>query len=212
MAAFEQLFKTLNITEPELREALLQTAVEQTLPVNSFVVEQDKYIKWLPIVVSGKVRVWQEQDDRQILLYYVAPFQTCALSLSAIFKDCKSLIYAKTVEETTIIKIPVQHAGQWTFRYASWNRFTTASFISSYEDLLLSYKNLAFSTVDKRLSAYLRSMAVQNGSRTICLSHSQLARELGTTREVISKILKQFETAGMVQLRFKAIELLPEFS
>ena len=208
MKEFDQLFSALNIKEDNLKEEILRVGVLQNVPKNSFIVEQDKYIKWLALVISGKVRVWQENEDRQILLYYVNPIQTCVLSLSATFRDCKSLVNAKTEEETVIIKIPVRYATEWSFKYNSWNTFTTNSFIHSYEDLLHSYKNLAFNKIDKRLLDYIQSVSEKNNSPYIKLSHSQLAKEIGTTREVVSKILKQFELSGMVNLKFKQIELL----
>ncbi len=208
MTEFDQLFKALNIVEDNLKEEILKVGILQTVPENSFIVEQHKYIKWLALVISGKVRVWQENEDRQILLYYVNPVQTCVLSLSATFRDCKSIVNAKTKEETTIIKIPVRYAAEWSFKYKSWNTFTTNSFIFSYEDLLHSYKNLAFNKIDKRLLDYIQSVSKKNNSPYIKLSHSQLAKEIGTTREVVSKILKQFELTGVVNLRFKQIEVI----
>ncbi|MCT4579827.1 MAG: Crp/Fnr family transcriptional regulator [Flavobacteriales bacterium] len=204
---FEQLFKALQITEEELKSSILKESVVETIPKNSLIVEQEKYIKWLAIVIAGKVRVWQANEDRQILLYYVTPIQTCVLSLSATFRDCKSIINARTTEETTIIKIPVRYIKPWSYQYKSWNKFTTDSFIFSYDDLLHSFKSLAFSKIDKRLLNYLQSISKQTNSSFINLSHSQLAKELGTTREVISKILKQFELSGLVHLKFKQIEL-----
>jgi len=208
MTEFDQLFNALNIVEDNLKKELLEVGVLQTVPKNSLIVEKHKYIKWLALVIVGKVRVWQENEDRQILLYYVNPIQTCVLSLAAIFKDCKSLISAVTMEETIIIKIPVRHATEWSFKYKSWNTFTTNSFIYSYEDLLESFKNLAFNKVSKRLMDYIKATCKQNNSTYIKLSHSQLAEEIGTTREVVSKSLKQFELAGIVNLKFKQIELL----
>lgn len=208
MTEFNQLFKALNIAEVNLKEEILKVGIIQTVPKNTFIVEQGKYIKWLALVISGKVRVWQENDDRQILLYYVNPIQTCVLSLSATFRDYKSLVNAKTEEDTIIIKIPVRFVSEWSFKYKSWNNFTTNSFIFSYDDLLHSYKNLAFNKIDKRLIDYLRLESTKKQSHIINLSHSQLAKEIGTTREVVSKILKQFEVSGIVKLKFKQIELL----
>ncbi|TXN34984.1 Crp/Fnr family transcriptional regulator [Flagellimonas hymeniacidonis] len=208
MSEFEQLFGALKIKEENLQREILKVGIVQTLSKDSFIVEQHKYIKWLALVISGKVRVWQESEDRQILLYYVNPIQTCVLSLSATFRDCKSLINAKTEKETTIVKIPVRYVSEWGFKYKSWNQFTTDSFIFSYEDLLHSFKSIAFNKIDKRLLDYLQGFSKNNNSTVINLSHNQLAKEIGTTREVVSKILKQFELSGQVKLRFKQIELL----
>jgi CRP/FNR family transcriptional regulator len=208
MNEFEQLFKALNIVEKSLQKEIMKVGIVQTVPKNTFIVEQGKYIKWLALVIDGKVRVWQENENRQILLYYVNPIQTCVLSLSAAFKDYKSLVNAKTELETVILKIPVRYISEWNFSFKSWNNFTTNSFITSYEDLLHSYRNLAFKKMDKRLIEYLQAKAKENQCLTINLSHSQLAKEIGTTREVVSKILKQLELEGIVDLGFKKVELL----
>lgn len=205
---FDYLFRALDIVEEELKKEVLDVGVLEQVPKDSFIVEQHKYIKWLALVISGKVRVWQENEDREILLYYVHPIQTCVMSLSATFRDCKSVVNAKTEEDTTLIKIPVRFAKEWNFQYKSWNKFTTNAFIHSYEDLLLAYKNLAFNKVDQRLIKYLKSVRIQNNTPFIKLSHSQLGKEIGTTREVISKTLKQLEHSGIVKLSFKQIELL----
>lgn len=208
MTEFDILFKALKITEEELKEKILEEGVVQTLSKDTLIVEQDKYIKWLAIVISGKVRVWQEKEDRQVLIYYVKPIETCVLSLSAAFRNWKSIINANTEETTTIIKIPVRLVSEWSFKYRSWNKFTIDSFVFSYEDLLSSYKKIAFEKIDQRLLDYLNSFSKQNNTSIINLSHSQLAKEIGTTREVISKILKKFELKGIVNLKFKEIELL----
>jgi CRP/FNR family transcriptional regulator len=205
---FKQLFKALNITEDFLKEEIMNVGVLQKTPKNTFIIEQEKYIKWLAIVISGKVRVWQESEDREILIYYVTPIDTCVLSLSASFKDCKSIVNAKTEVDSVIIKIPVRYVSEWNYKYKSWNNFTTNSFIFSYEHLLQSYKKLAFNKIDKRLLEYLKQYSKSNNSSIIEISHNQLAKEIGTTREVISKILKQFELSGLVKLLFKKIELL----
>ncbi len=208
MQEYDQLFKTLHIVEPLLQEEIKKVSEIVTIPPNNYIVEQEKYIKWLALVIKGRVRVWQENEERQILLYYVRPIETCVLSLTATFRDCKSTVYAKTETETTIVKIPVRYVAQWSFVYKSWNTFTTQSFMSSYDDLLESFKKLAFHKIDKRLYSYLEEQVMQNQTQIIALSHSQLAKELGTTREVISKILKQFELDGKVKLHFKKVELL----
>ncbi|HBI40823.1 MAG TPA: Crp/Fnr family transcriptional regulator, partial [Tenacibaculum sp.] len=88
-----------------------------------------------------------------------------------------------------------------------WNNFTTNSFIFSYKDLLHSFKNLAFNKIDKRLFEYLKLYTQKKNTNVIKLSHNELSKEIGTTREVISKILKQFELSGIVKLQFKQIEL-----
>lgn len=208
MDAFQKLFKSLNIKEEDLKEEIIKKGVIQTVPKNSFIIEEEKYIKWLAIVIEGSVRVWQENEEREILLYYVTPVQTCVLSLSASFKDCKSVVNARTETETTLIIFPVSNITEWTVKYPSWNAFVSMTFIKSYDELLHSFRELAFHKIDRRILDYLQSEKTKNASPIVSISHSQLAKEIGTTREVVSKVLKQLEAIGKVQLQFKQIELL----
>ena len=207
MNEFEILFEALKITEPILQKEILTHGVLEKYPKGVFVVEQDKYIKWLAIVIQGSVRVWQEEEDREILLYYVNSLETCSLSLAATFKDYKSLVHVRTENNTTFIKILVRFVKQWSFEYQSWFRFTTQSFITSYEDLLVSYKSLAFKRIGERLYDYL-IYSKELSENKIHISHKALANELGTTREVISRLLKQMEEEGRLKLHFKMIELI----
>ena len=92
--------------EPRLQKEILTHGVLGQYPKGVFVAEQDKCIKWLAIVIHGSVRVWQEEEEREILLYYVNPLETCSLSLEATFKDYKSLVHARTENNTTLIKSP----------------------------------------------------------------------------------------------------------
>ena len=147
MNEFEILFEALKITEPILQKEILTHGVLEKYPKGVSVVEQDKYIKWLAIVIQDSVRVWQEEEDREISLYYVNPLETCSLSLAVTFKD--------------------------------WRAF--------YDYLIYS----------KELS-----------ENKIHISHKELANELGNTREVISRLLKQMGEEGRLKLHFKMIELI----
>ena len=162
----------------------------------------------MAIVIKGEVRVWQENEDREILLYNVTPVETCVLSLSAVFREGISLVNARTKTETILIKIPVRYVGLWSFNYKSWQMFTTNTFINSYDHLLYAFKDLAFKNLNDRLLQYLKNKTKVHNTNTIYLSHSILAKEFGTTREVVSRILKQFEHDGIVRLGFKEIQLL----
>lgn len=208
MNTFDQLFNALKIKEEALRNEIQEVAEVQQVPKNTSIIDQGGYIKWLAIVIKGEVRVWQENEDREILLYNVNPVETCVLSLSAVFREGISLVNAKTKSETILIKIPVRFVRLWAFNYISWQNFTNNTFINSYDHLLSAYKDLAFKNLNERLLQYLKQKVRGQNTNVIHLSHSTLAKEFGTTREVISRILKQFEHNGIVKLGFKEIRLL----
>ena len=207
MKNFNSFYTALKIDEPELKKQIESFARLEQVEKNTCILEPNKYIKWLAIVLEGKVRVWQETEDREILLYYVQPTQTCVLSLAATFSDFKSSIYAQTIEKTTLLKIPVRFISRWSAQYSSWHQFTTTTFITSYQELLSRYSTLAFKKIKERLMDYLNDKSQTTHSKTILISHQALAREMGTTGEVVSRTLKKLEQEKRLQLAFKKIEL-----
>ena len=177
----------LGITEEALQNELRDIATISTHKKGEFIIKNNQYIKVLKIVLKGKARVYQENEDREILIYYLNAMEACTLSLSACFEDCKSTVNAIVEEECTIINIPVRFVRDWNFKYKSWNTFTTKTFRESYNHLINQYANLAFQPLKDRLFDYLVSKA---NNAIVKKSHQELARELGTTREVISRLLK----------------------
>ena len=131
--------------------------------------------------------------------------ETCTLSLSACFEDCKSTVNAIAEEECTILNIPVRFVKDWNYKYKSWNTFTTNTFRESYNYLINQYSNLAFQPLKDRLFDYLVSKADKS---IVKKSHQELARELGTTREVISRLLKTLEKNKKLVLGQKEILIL----
>tara|TARA_B110000503_G_C7157305_1_gene417896 strand:+ start:1207 stop:1821 length:615 start_codon:yes stop_codon:yes gene_type:complete len=195
----------LRITEQELQDELQEKSSITTHKKGDFIIKNNQYIKVLKIVLQGKVRVYQENDEREILIYYLNAMETCTLSLSACFEDCKSSVNAIVEEECTILNIPVRFVRDWNFKYKSWNTFTTNTFRESYNHLINQYSNLAFQPLKDRLFDYLVS---KENNAIIKKSHQQLAKELGTTREVISRLLKTLESNGKLILGQKEIQIL----
>jgi CRP/FNR family transcriptional regulator len=195
----------LHITEEELIKELSEYATITSHNRGELIIKNNQYIKVLKVVLSGKVRVYQENEHRQILIYYLTAMEACTLSLSACFTDCKSTVNAVVEEDSTILNIPIRFIKDWNFKYQSWNVFTTNTFRESYSLLLYRYSQLAFSPLKERLLDYLMS---ESENSTLQRSHQQIAKELGTTREVISRLLKKLELDGKIKLGQKEIKLL----
>lgn len=195
----------LQISEQELIKELQEKSSITTHKKSELIIKNNQYIKVLKIVLKGKVRVYQENEDREILIYYLNTMETCTLSLSACFEDCKSSVNAIIEEDCTILNIPVRFVKDWNFKYKSWNTFTTNTFRESYNHLINQYSNLAFQPLKDRLFDYLVSKA---NDAIVKKSHQELAKELGTTREVISRLLKTLENNNNIRLGQKEILIL----
>ncbi|RDY61465.1 Crp/Fnr family transcriptional regulator [Flagellimonas nanhaiensis] len=209
MTSETEIFKVLDfISEKALREEILEYCQVLTFQKGETIVREGEYVKVLPIVLSGHIRVFQAKEDREILLYYVDPSQTCMMSLSACFYNNQSPSQAVAVSETKILAIPTRYITQWQKKYNSWNNFVIKTFRNRYDELLETFESVAFDHIDKRVMEYLNHRKEKEDTSIIKLSHQQLAYELGTTRVVISRILKQFEMDGILKLHRAEIELL----
>lgn len=209
MVVDTEIFKHLNfIIEKGLKDEILKHGEVLSFKKGDVIVREGQYVKVLPIVISGQIRVFQTKEDREILLYYVEPSQTCMMSLSASFFNNESPSIAIAVEPTDILAIPTPFITKWQKDYTSWNQFVIRTFRNRYDELLDTFESVAFDHIDKRVLEYLHLRKSKQNSSLIQISHQQLANELGTTRVVISRILKQFELNNQLVLHRGEIELL----
>ncbi len=201
-------FKKLKITEEELQTEIANNAYISEHKKGDVLIKENEYIKVLKIVIKGRVRVFQESEDRQILIYYLNDIETCTLLLSACFQDCKSTVKAIVEDQTTILNIPVRHVKDWSFKYKSWHDFTMNTFSESYNVLMSSYTELAFNGLKERVLIYIMEEANEQNHCTISMSHQRLANEFGTTRVVISRLLKQLEKENLLKLGQKQVQVI----
>jgi CRP/FNR family transcriptional regulator, anaerobic regulatory protein len=196
-------------TNKELQTEILKNAILFTANKGIDIIRQGQYIKVLPLVVSGCVRVYQESNDgdKEILLYYVNGGETCMESLAACFFQTKSPSKAIADEKTVILNIPLKFVVLWQQQYPEWNLFTLKTFHNRYHQLLDAFNDVAFNKVELRLLKYLNTTQKRNNSVVLKLTHLALANELGTTRVVVSRILKMLEDKGKLQLLRGGIKL-----
>ena len=202
------IIKQLNLfTEPELREEIIEHCQLLSFEKGDVIVREGEFVKLVPIVVSGMLRVFQTKEEREILLYYVDPGQTCMMSLSACFFNNKSPSQAVATEQTEVLAVATRWITQWQKQYNSWNDFVIRTFRNRYDELLNTFESVAFDHIDKRVLKYLQNRASKQNEKSIDIFHQELANELGTTRVVISRILKQFEMEKIVSLNRGSIEI-----
>lgn len=193
--------------EPELKEEIKSVGEIQSFNKGELLIREGQYLKVLPIVLKGSIRVFQTNEDREILLYYVQPQETCVMSLSACLFNNESASYAVTEEETLVLFIPSKYIYEWQKKYPSWNDFILKAYRNRYNELLDLFNKVVFNKIGKRVMSYLKTYAKDHNINKVPISHQALAYELGTTRVVISRILKDFEIKGKVVLHRGEIEL-----
>jgi CRP/FNR family transcriptional regulator len=204
------IFNSLQgFTEPALRDELIQSGTVISAGPGDILIREGQYLDFLPLVIKGLLRVYRNnEDDREILLYYVQPGQTCMMSLSSAYFDYYSAANGIAVEASDLLILPARLISEWQLKYPSWNRFILNTYKSRYDELLKAFGNVVFKPINVRLKEYLRNYVQLQRTQAVPLSHQTLANELGTTRVVVSRILKDLEKDRVVKLNRGSVTLL----
>ncbi len=191
-----------------LVEALIDNCQYFKLPAGTELMHMGSYITVVPLVISGTIKVFREDEKgREVFLYYIKAGESCALTMTACFKMEKSYIKAKIQEETEFIAIPVELVRNFHKEHPSWSKFVFSTFSKRFDEILKVLESVVFHNMDERLSIYLVEKATTLKASTIYSSHKEIADDLVTSREVISRLLKQMEKKGLVQLSRGKIKL-----
>lgn len=188
----------LSFLKPELVDTILAESDIKAFPKGTEILREEQYVKVLPIVVDGLVKVYSRFDERELLLYYIEPAQSCVMSFYAALNNTPSKVFAVTEEDSKIILLPVQYLPKWLQEYPKFNELFYHQFNLRYSELLTTISNLLLDKMDKRLYDHLIRKTEMIHTKTIKISHGQLANELGTAREVVSRVIKKLETEGKV--------------
>jgi CRP/FNR family transcriptional regulator, anaerobic regulatory protein len=167
------------------------------------------FIRSVPIILRGSVKIVRsDADGREALLYYLGEKDSCAMSLTCCLNSRQSEITAVTDSPTQMIQVPVNKIEEWMTKYSSWKEYVFMTYQKRFDDLLTAIDQIAFLKLDERLIALLKKKSAQCKCTIFNVTHEELGNELATSREVISRLLKQLERMGRVKLSRNKIELL----
>lgn len=171
-------------------------------------VREGQYVKYIPIVISGLVKVVTSFEEKELLLYYIKPDQSCIMSFSSMMNDAKSKIFATTEEESEILLIPTQYLIKWVIEFPQVNRLFYQQYEHRYSELVETIHHLLYYKLDQRLLEYLQKKVSVTGKNPIKISHKEIATDLGTAREVVSRLIKKYEKQGILKQYTDSIEIL----
>lgn len=197
------------IFEEALINEILQVGTFKEVPEGFKIMEIGQYVKGMPLLVSGAIKVLREdKDGDELLLYYLEKGDTCSMTLSCCIGASKSEIRAIAETDTKLIMVPIEKMEEWTATYKSWRAFVFQSYHSRLNELLGTLDSIAFNNMDERLVAYLKEKARINEDQTIHNTHQEIAYELHSSRVVISRLLKKLEQIGKIELHRNYIKIL----
>ncbi|MFY7965017.1 MAG: Crp/Fnr family transcriptional regulator [Chitinophagaceae bacterium] len=198
---------------PSFDSSLLKNILEHSTiaeaQAGTVLMRTGQYIKHTVLVTKGKIKVYREDDEgKEFFMYYLLPGQACAISMICATKSEKSQIMAKVVEDAELIMVPLQLMDKWMTEHRSWYEFVVDTYRSRFEEVLTVIDSIAFRSMDERLEFYLKRNAKTNQTNDIQTSHQEIANDLSSSREVISRLLKKMEQRGLVKLHRSHIEVL----
>lgn len=197
----------LDAFDPQLKAEILASSTELSVPPGTSILEQGERVKGIPVVSKGSLRVFVRHEDKDLLLYYVKTNESCIMSFAACLRNERSSICAKTIDAVELLLIPAELVSKLANSVPAFNLLFHQQYQLRYQDLLDTISSLVFTNLDERLFQFLKKNAALSTDNKVHLSHREIAAELGTAREVISRLLKRLEKEGKLSQKNGMIEI-----
>lgn len=198
-----------HIFEPELLKELQNKATHVSAKEGDIILNIGQTVSVMPIILSGTMKISRiDENGHELLLYYVNPKESCAMTFTCCMQQFPSEIKATAEDDVEFLAIPISTMDDWMIKYPTWKSFVMKTFHARFNELLKSIDQLAFQKLDERLIRYLNEKSKATGSSVINLSHEQIANEMASSREVISRLLKKLENDKRLLLYRHQIKLL----
>lgn len=208
MTVEEEIYQKFSYLKKDLVDEFIRIGDVKDIPRNTQILRGGQYVKVIPIVIDGLIKVFTRYEDKELLLYYIQEKESCIMSFSASLKNEPSKVFAITEEDTRALLLPVDKVEKLTIQFPDINTLFFQQYNVRYTDLLETINQLLFSRMDKRLHAYLVEKGKLKNSKEVKISHRQIANELGTAREVVTRTMKKLEAEGLIRQHSNYIELL----
>lgn len=195
--------------EPGLLQVMANEGRIHQFKAGDVIMDYGGYVRMLPLIVNGTIRISRLADDgTELLLYYLSRGESCTMTFSCCMHSKKSEIRAVAEEDTTIFALPHQRLDQWMMDYKSWKNYVMLAYDQRMNELIHTIDQIAFQALDERLLEYISKRAAIHEDRTITTTHQQIASDLHVSREAISRLLKGFERKGLIQLGRNLIKVV----
>ncbi|MFM6947584.1 MAG: Crp/Fnr family transcriptional regulator [Aquirufa sp.] len=202
----ETLFKQF---EPELMKKIQQVGLVRKFKADEYLMKTGQNIRSAVLVLSGIIKVFREDDEgNEVFMYNIHPGEACAISMTCAVRNLSSQVMAKALVDTEVLAIPVELMDEWSGKYKSWYQFVLETYRSRFEELLDTLDQIAFRNLDERLLWYLKQHQKSLKTNILKASFTEIALELNSSREVISRLMKKLAEKGHIKIDKQNIEIL----
>jgi CRP/FNR family transcriptional regulator len=195
--------------EPELTKKIQQVGTIRKFKADDFLMKTGQSIRSAVLVLDGIIKVFREDEEgNEVFMYNLHPGEACAISMTCASRNLNSQIMAKALVDTEVLAIPVELMDEWASTYKSWYQFVLETYRSRFEELLDTLDQIAFRNLDERLLWYLKQHQKSFKSNLIKVSFTEIALELNSSREVISRLMKKLAEKGFIRIQKNQIEII----
>jgi len=191
-----------------LIEAMLADGRILEVPAGTELLKEGAYVRELPLVIEGLVRVFIVHEDKELLLYFIQPKESCVMSFSALLEHAPSRINAIVEKPSTLLLLPEAKLREWLREHPSLNTLFFHQYNERYLDMVHTVAQVAFGDLPTRLLDHLKRLQGMTQAAVIDVRHAKLAQELGSAREVITRALSKLERDGRLVQESGGIRLL----
>ena len=202
------LKKLFSQFEPAVLDLIEKESKQQCFTAGEVIMRTGQYIRSTALILQGRVKIYRQgPEGEEFLMYYLGPGQACAVSMICAMQSDTSEITAVAEEECEILLIPIQLMDTLMKDHRSWYQFVLQTYRSRFDEVLSVIDDVAFRNMDERLHFYLKRFKEKTGNKHLEISHQQIAEDLNSSREVISRLLKKMEQRGELILHRNMIEI-----
>ncbi|MBS1733495.1 MAG: Crp/Fnr family transcriptional regulator [Bacteroidetes bacterium] len=206
MSEDQSIHKLFPDLEPQLYDELMTHGTTRTVKAGTTMLAVGQPIRSTMLILEGVVKLYQEDEDgSEFFIYHIHPGQACAVSMVCSYKHEKSQVTAKALTDVTALTIPLEFMEKWLGEFKSWHSFVIRTYRARYDELLLTVNAIAFKNMDERLEFYLKRQVKELG-RHVKLTHQDIADDLNSSREVISRLMKRMEKSGWIIIHRNSFE------
>ncbi|GAC1385721.1 MAG: Crp/Fnr family transcriptional regulator [Ginsengibacter sp.] len=192
--------------EKELRNEIIENGKIIKVKAGDLLLRQGETIRSTMLVIEGNIKLYREDDEgKEFFIYHLEAGQACSVSMVCATKHETSEILAKALTDSSILTIPLIYMDQWMGKYKSWYQFVITSYRNRFDELLKTIDAIAFNSMDERLEYYLKNLVSKTGN-LLKITHHEIANDLNSSREVISRLLKKMEAKQWVIIHRSSIE------
>lgn len=187
---------------------LQKHAVISQIKAKTEIVREGQKNKFVPFLIKGSIKVYSLNDGRELIYYYIRSNESCLMTFSSIFSDYVSRIYAVAEEDSEVLLVPVSIVQEWLIKFPQINRLFYGEYEKRFVDVMNMVNDAVFHKLDKRILNYIKQQISISGNNPIKLTHKEIANNLGTSREVVSRVLKKVENKGEIIQTREGIKVL----